>query len=75
MRFPIKKHMKKLSRLYSITLILTLSLSHHLAFSQNKVGLGVANPEARLHIKGVDNISQLCIDADTQQTNLYPLIR
>ncbi|HUR31906.1 MAG TPA: hypothetical protein VMZ69_10780, partial [Saprospiraceae bacterium] len=50
------------------------SFQQHI-FSQNKVGLGTVNPQARLHIKGEDNISQLCIDADTQQTNLSPLIR
>ena len=43
-------------------------------FSQN-VGLGVSNPQGRFHIKGADNISELLIDADTNQTNQNPMIR
>jgi trimeric autotransporter adhesin len=63
---------------YTLHLLLIVLLSfftfQHQIFSQNKVGVGTTSPAARLHIRGEENISQLCIDADTQQTNLFPLI-
>src|SRR5688500_7462384 len=63
-------------KIFNIRILLIISLSHFLTLSlSQKVGVGISTPEARLHIKGADNISQLCIDADTMQTNLFPLIR
>jgi hypothetical protein len=38
------------------------------------VGIGVAAPAAKLHIKGTSNITQLIIDANSTQGNLNPLI-
>ncbi|MEO6403947.1 MAG: tail fiber domain-containing protein [Ferruginibacter sp.] len=44
------------------------------AFSQN-IGIGTSTPQARLHIKGNADTSQLVIDANATQSNLRPLIR
>ena len=66
--------MKNAVRPSFIVLFLTFSLSHTLTFSQ-KVGIGTNTPQGELHIKGTENVSQLCIDADTNQTNSYPMIR
>src|SRR5258706_13386446 len=55
-------------------ILLSAPLSHSLTFSQN-VGIGIASSVSKLHIKGSENVSQLCIDADTIQTNIHPLIR
>src|SRR5690242_7718972 len=66
--------MKYALRPSSFFLFLTLSLSPALTFSQN-VGVGTAAPQARLHVKGTYNLSELIIDADTNQTNLNPMIR
>ena len=57
-----------------VFLFLTFSLFACHTFSQ-KVGIGTTTPQGELHIKGTENLSQLCIDADTNQTNMYPMIR
>jgi hypothetical protein len=54
--------------------ILTFSLSHVLAVSQN-VGLGITDPEGKLHIKGSSDASQLIIDAHNIEQDTSPLIR
>ena len=55
-------------------ILLSAALSHLLTFSQN-VGLGTTSPQAKFHIKGTLNASELTIDADTNQTNTNPMIR
>lgn len=54
--------------------ILTLSHSHVLTFCQD-VGIGLANPTAKLHIKGSADASQLIIDGNTTQSNTNPFIK
>ncbi|MEO6489859.1 MAG: tail fiber domain-containing protein [Ferruginibacter sp.] len=44
------------------------------AYSQN-VGIGTNTPEAKFHIKGSADTSQLVIDAHTVQSNTKPLIK
>ncbi|HXR81518.1 MAG TPA: hypothetical protein VN763_11390, partial [Saprospiraceae bacterium] len=67
--------MKKFVLLFRSGLLLYLFISTGDACAQNKIGLGIPNPVARLHVKGVDNIMQFCIDADTTQSNSNPLIK
>jgi hypothetical protein len=43
------------------------------SFAQN-VGLSIVSPQAKLHIKGSDNIPQLIIEANGTQSNTQPLI-
>jgi len=43
-------------------------------FAQN-VGIGTTTPEAKVHIKGAANASQLVIDANGSQANTNPLIK
>jgi hypothetical protein len=43
-------------------------------FAQN-VGIGNATPQAKLHIKGGANVSQLIVDANSTQINTNPLIK
>jgi hypothetical protein len=64
--------MKKI--IYQIVFIVTLSHSHTITFSQN-VGINIATPIGKLHIKGSSDASQLIIDANATQSNLNPLIR
>ncbi|MEO8109771.1 MAG: hypothetical protein ABI594_07070, partial [Ginsengibacter sp.] len=45
-----------------------------IVLSQN-VGVGTITPQAKLHIKGTANTSQLIIDANATQSNTQPLIR
>lgn len=57
--------------------LLPISVFTHLlvySFAQN-VGVGVAFPLSKLHIKGSENASQLIIDANIAQSNVNPLIR
>lgn len=44
------------------------------ANSQN-VGIGISSPEAKLHIRGSANVSQLIIDAGITQSSSNPLIK
>ncbi|MEO6406678.1 MAG: tail fiber domain-containing protein [Ferruginibacter sp.] len=44
------------------------------SYAQN-VGIGIATPQALLHIKGNADTSQLVIDANATQSNTRPLIR
>ncbi len=46
----------------------------YIVVSQN-VGIGTVTPQAKLHIKGAANTSQLIIDANATQSNTQPLIR
>jgi hypothetical protein len=39
------------------------------------VGVGISAPAAKLHIKGLANIPQLIIDANSIQSNINPLIK
>lgn len=64
-------------RKFNSSIILTLVCWHFAgtaSFAQN-VGLGLTSPQAKLHIKGNANISQLIIDANSTQSNTNPLIR
>ncbi|MFI5132546.1 MAG: hypothetical protein ACHQFX_21255 [Chitinophagales bacterium] len=49
--------------------------SYYSSVQAQNVGMGTLSPQARLHIKGANNVSQLLIDADTIQSNTNPLIR
>ena len=71
---PKLGHMNKVMRYVFLFSSIYMLGNHGNLFSQ-KVGVGILTPEARLHIKGDTNISQLCIDADTIQSNTNPLIR
>lgn len=44
------------------------------ALGQN-VGISILSPQAKLHIKGSENIPQLIIEANATQSNTQPLIR
>ena len=46
-----------------------------LTLQAQNVGIGTSTPEAKLHIKGSSDISQLIIDGNPIQTNIQPLIR
>ena len=61
--------MKKI--LFSCQIILLLTYQLH---AQN-VGIGTPAPEAKLHIKGNADASQLIIDANAKQSSTQPLIR
>ncbi|MEO6403953.1 MAG: hypothetical protein ABIY51_10635 [Ferruginibacter sp.] len=61
--------MKMLSVILIFLFFLPLDL-----LAQN-VGIGISTPQARLHIKGNADTSQLVIDANITQSNLRPLIR
>lgn len=67
--------MKRFTLLPFLTAYIAFFSMPSLLISQNKVGLGTVTPQARLHIKGGDDISQLIIDADTVQSGSNPLIR
>lgn len=43
--------------------------------SGQNVGLSILSPQAKLHIKGSENIPQLIIEANATQSNTQPLIR
>ena len=44
-------------------------------YSSGKVGIGIAAPVGRLHLKGNTNVSQFIIDANATQSNTNPLIK
>ena len=66
--FNMKKILNQSFRIFILTF---LSLT---VFGQN-VGINILEPSGKLHIKGSENISQLIIDADTNQNNMNPLIK
>ena len=43
--------------------------------AQQNIGVGTITPQAKLHVKGTTDMSQLIIDANNTQSNLNPLIR
>ena len=52
------------------TLVLLLQPGH----AQN-IGVGIASPTGKLHIKGAADVPQLIIDANTTQSNTQPLVK
>ena len=66
--------MNRTERLRRYVVFIFISLPCTFTLSQ-KVGIGTSTPQGELHIKGTENLSQLCIDADTNQNNLTPMIR
>lgn len=64
--------MKKIFRFILVYNALLLFLTS--TYSQN-VGIGIISPEAKLHIKGGANVSQLIIDANGSQSNTNPFIK
>src|SRR5687768_15474811 len=54
-------------------LIACMVLATTYSYAQN-VGLGILSPQAKLHVKGSENIPQLIIEANATQSNTQPLI-
>lgn len=55
--------------------IIILLIAYSVNMLAQNVGVGTLTPQARLHIKGNADTSQLVIDAGATQTNVRPLIR
>ena len=49
-------------------------LSYDFMYAQN-VGIGIATPVGKLHIKGAADVSQLIIEANSTQSNTAPLFK
>jgi len=58
----------------TILLVVLFLCLYNISIAQN-VGIGTLTPSGKLHIKGLEDISQLIIDGNSTQSSISPLIK